>query len=96
VYFLATRVPGPDWNVAAPMEAQARWPDHAAFMNALATEGFILLGGPVGTRTRFLHLCAARSADEVRARFAADPWPTSMLELASVEPWTIVLRHDGS
>jgi len=30
------------------MRAQALWAEHAAFMNALATDGFVVLGGPVG------------------------------------------------
>jgi uncharacterized protein YciI len=96
VLFLATRLPGPDWNPSEPMDRQAGWQAHAEFMNALVAKGFIVLGGPVGDGRRFVHACEAGSADEVRALFAADPWRSNMLELASVEPWEIVLRHDAA
>jgi hypothetical protein len=38
---------GPAWNAALPLRGQAQWDQHAAFMNALAAEGFsVVLGGP--------------------------------------------------
>jgi hypothetical protein len=56
------------------MREQAGWDDHAAFMDGLVAEGFILLGGPLGEGTRFLHVVAATSPEEIEARLAADPW----------------------
>ena len=38
-YITVRRVRGPAWNAALPMRAQTLWAEHAAFMNALATEG---------------------------------------------------------
>ena len=33
----------------------------------------------------------------VRARLAADPWsPAGLLEIVRVEPWTILLEHQGA
>jgi len=90
-YFVVTRVPGPAWDAARGMREQARWDDHAAFMDGLAEEGFVVLGGPVGDGARFMHVVEAASAEEAAARFAADPWPEDMLRLASVEPWEILL-----
>jgi len=40
------------------MRAQERWEDHAAFMDGLADDGFIVLGGPLGDGTTFLHVVA--------------------------------------
>ena len=85
--FVVTRVPGPAWDAARGMREQERWGDHAAFMDALAEEGWIVLGGPLGDGSRFMHVVAAASAEEVEARFKA---PTDM-RIASVEPWEILL-----
>ena len=90
-YFVVTRVAGPAWDAARGMREQERWDDHAAFMDGLAEEGWIVLGGPLGDGSRFMHVVDAAGEDEVEARFAGDPWPEDMLRLASVEPWEIVL-----
>ena len=42
-------------------------------MDALAAEGFIVLGGPLGDGTRALHVVDAESEEEIRGRFAVDP-----------------------
>jgi uncharacterized protein YciI len=74
------------------MREQAGWDDHAAFMDGLVAEGFILLGGPLGEGTRFLHVVAATSPEEIEARLAADPWTaTEQLRILSIEPWEILL-----
>jgi hypothetical protein len=78
-YLAVRRVRGAAWNASLPMRAQTKWAEHAAFMNALAAEGFVVL------------INAADGA-AVRARLAADPWSGSgLLEIKSVEPWTILL-----
>jgi uncharacterized protein YciI len=90
--FAVLRTTGPAWDPALPIEGQPEWTAHAAFMNALADDGFIVLGGPVGDRTRFLFLVTADGADDIRERLAADPWvPMELLEIASIEPWEVLL-----
>jgi len=74
------------------MRAQARWAEHAVFMNALAAEGFVVLGGPLGAGEEILLIVDSASEDEVRARLGADPWTDSgLLEIMRVEPWTVLL-----
>jgi uncharacterized protein YciI len=94
-YFAVRRVRGPAWNAALPLRSQALWDEHARFMNALTAEGFILLGGPVGSGEEFeaaLLVIRADSEAAVRGRLAADPWTEAkLLEIARVEPWTILL-----
>ena len=93
-FFAVTRERGPAWNASAPMREQKRWKDHAAFMNALAEEGFVVLGGPLGEgERRFLLVFNAESGEAVETRLAADPW-TSMrlLQIAKIEPWEILLE----
>jgi uncharacterized protein YciI len=91
-YFAVRRVRGPAWNAALPMREQPQWEVHAAFMNALAAEGFVVLGGPLGAGEAVLLIVHAVSEDALRARLAADPWSTAgLLDIARVEPWTILL-----
>ena len=90
--FAVRRVRGPAWNARVPMRAQAQWAEHASFMNALAAEGFVVLGGPLGSGEEVLLVIDAASEDAVRQRLAADLWSgAGLLEIKSVEPWTILL-----
>jgi uncharacterized protein YciI len=74
------------------MRGQALWDEHAAFMDALAAEGFVVLGGPLGAGEETLLVIDSVDEDAVRARLAADPWSGSgLLEIRRVEPWTILL-----
>jgi hypothetical protein len=84
---------GPEWDASKPLEAQSGWDEHAAFMDALVDDGFIVLGGPLFDEHRVVHVVEAASEDEIRARLARDPWSGSHLEIAAIEPWTI--RLDG-
>jgi hypothetical protein len=81
---------GPRFDRSLPLEAQSGWAEHAAFMDALVEEGFVVLGGPL-PRWRVALAVRAESEAAIRARLAADPWRDSHLEIESVEPWTIRL-----
>jgi uncharacterized protein YciI len=91
-YFVVIRKPGRAWDASRSMREQEGWDAHAAFMDALADEGFIVLGGPLGTDDRALHVVDAGTEREIEARYAEDPWSADMLEIASIEPWTILLE----
>ena len=93
-YFAVRRIRGHAWDHAKPMRAQALWDEHARFMNALVAEGFVVLGGPLGDDdwAEVLLAVHADSEEALRARFATDPWTRAgLLEIARVEPWTILL-----
>jgi len=92
--FAVTRVRGPRWDDSCGLREQDGWDGHADFMDALAAEGAIVLGGPVGDGDRrFLLIFEAGSPAEIERRLAADPWvPTGQLEIESIEPWQILLR----
>jgi hypothetical protein len=77
------------------MEGQRGWAEHAAFMDRLVEEGFIVLGGPIGGGPRVMIVVEAGSEDEVRSTFSVDPWSDSHLLLDSIEPWTIRLGGDS-
>ena len=53
------------------MREQEGWDEHAAFMDGLVEDRFILLGGPLEGDRDTLHVVDAPSEEEVRARFAA-------------------------
>jgi hypothetical protein len=75
------------------MRGQDSWGEHAAFMNDLARDGFVVLGGPLGDE-RVLLIVDADDEESVRARLAADPWtPMHLLVIQSVDRWEILLDH---
>jgi uncharacterized protein YciI len=82
---------GPSWDPSLPLEEQSEWPAHAAFMDGLVDDGFIVLGGPLPDGIRVVHAVEAGSEDEVRAILARDPWSGTHLEVGAIEPWTIRL-----
>jgi nitroimidazol reductase NimA-like FMN-containing flavoprotein (pyridoxamine 5'-phosphate oxidase superfamily) len=83
---------GPAWEAALPMRSQAGWSEHAAFMDRLVDERFVVLGGPLAGGDAVLLAVAAPSEGAVRERLAADPWHTSgHLSIEHVEPWRILL-----
>ena len=97
MYYAVRRVRGPAWKAGAAMREQALWAEHAAFMNALAAEGFVVLGGPLGDGVEILLIVDASSEDAVRTRLAGDPWASArLLEIVRVEPWTILLDRAAS
>ena len=83
---------GPAWDASQPLEGQSGWQEHAAFMDALVDDGFVVLGGPL-TERRVVHAIEAESADAIRERLARDPWSETHLRIEAIEPWTI--RLDG-
>ena len=92
MYFAVHRVRGPAWNASRPLREQALWREHADFMNALVAAGFVVLGGPLGRGEEVLLVIESNSAEAVRARLGEDPWSAAgLLEVARVEPWTILL-----
>jgi uncharacterized protein YciI len=97
-HFAVIREAGPGWTDGG-ITAQPAVSDHAAFMNTLAEEGFVLFGGPLAGsengRIRALLIVDAGSEAEIDRRLAHDPWaPTEQLVTASVEPWNIFVGGD--
>src|SRR5947208_6466429 len=44
-YFLVMEVPGPAWDHSRPRREQDGWDEHATFIDGLAKQGVIVLGG---------------------------------------------------
>jgi uncharacterized protein len=83
---------GPGWDSSRSIREQDGWDAHAAFMDRLVDDGFIILGGPVGSGEETLHVVEAADADEIRARLVGDPWASAgLLRVARIEPWLLWL-----
>jgi uncharacterized protein YciI len=90
--FAVRVVHGPSWDSRREIREQRGWDSHAAFMDALVDDGFVILGGPVGYDHGALHLVESADEQDVRARRGKDPWVESgVLLVGSVEPWLIWL-----
>ena len=94
-YFLVKHVPGPAWDHSRPRRQQDGWDEHAAFMDGLVDDGFIILGGPVGEGDppeETLHAVEAADEDEIRTQLARDPWASAgLLQVGPIEPWALWL-----
>jgi hypothetical protein len=90
--FAVLRSRGPAWDDSKPLEGQADWPGHAAFMDGLFDERFAALVGPLeGTRDALLILRAS-GAPEIVERLASDPWTTNgLLVTTQISPWQLRL-----
>jgi uncharacterized protein YciI len=92
--FAVTRTHGPAWDGGKRMEEQEKWTEHAAFMNQLAADGFIVLGGPLGYGGDVLLVIDATDADEINTVLTRDPWSQSrLLGTKDIQPWTILLQR---
>jgi uncharacterized protein YciI len=70
---------------------------HATYMNALADDGFVVLGGPIGDGTRHRARLIVRSSTEqdVGDRLARDPWAKlGLLAIESIEEWEVLLGNE--
>jgi len=92
--FAVIRQAGPAWTDGQGIAEQPAVGEHAAFMNALAEEEFVLFGGPLAGsehgRVRALLIVNAESEAEIYRRLADYPWvPSKQIQTVSIEPWKI-------
>jgi uncharacterized protein YciI len=90
-YFAVIREADAGWTEGG-IAAQPDVSDHAAFMNALADENFVVFAGPLaGTeagRVRALVIVDAHDEAEIHHRLASDPWvQAGRLKTVGVETW---------
>lgn len=97
-YYAVFREAGPAWAEGGIFE-QPSVSEHAAFMNALADDGFVVFGGPLaGTedgRVRVLLVVEADSEAEIISRLDHDPWSTTdQIVTVRAEPWSILVGEE--
>jgi uncharacterized protein YciI len=90
--FAVRLVHGPGWDPSRQIRDQEAWDKHAAFMDALVGDGFVILGGPVGDGEQTLHVVEAADENEIKVRLADDPWASAgLLRVGTIEPWALWL-----
>jgi uncharacterized protein YciI len=94
--FLAISSPGPNCDVSRGTREQLFWDEHAAFIDQLVDEGFILMGGPLVDEREMpqgaLLIVNAKDKHEVRKKLKNDPWfQKGILKLESVKRWQIFI-----
>src|SRR4051812_48187642 len=92
MFLVIVRRSGPEWDPSKPLEGQSGWEEHAAYMDRLVSEGFIVLGGPLADEHRVAHAIEAESEEAIRTTLARDPWNESHLVIDTIDPWTVRLR----
>ena len=95
-HFAVTTVHGRNWDTAKPgltgIRQQDAFDKHAAFMDQLVEEKFIVLGGPLDDGEEVLLVIEAADEAEVMTRMAEDPWnPMDLLHVGEIRPITIWL-----
>jgi hypothetical protein len=76
------------------MRDQKGWPEHAVFVDALADERFVILGGPLGNyrKHRAMLILDAPNEEILRKRLAEDPWMRDgVLRTIEIYSWEILL-----
>ena len=90
--FVVISAAGVHRDLTRETRQQPYWDEHAAFIDALVAEGFILLGGPLVDEGGALLVVRAADADAVRAKLQHDPWyERGILTLISVKRWQIFI-----
>jgi hypothetical protein len=89
--FAVTMEHGPRWDASRGIRDQDGFPEHAAFMDALVEDGFVVVGGPLDGGRAALLLVEAADEAELRTRLAADPWAPTRLHVGSVQRWDLWL-----
>ncbi len=83
---------GGPWDWSRDMRLQDGWDDHAAYMDGIFEDGFLLMVGPLEGGRHTLWLVEADSEEEIRRRMAEDPWAANgMLTPLTIERWNVVL-----
>ncbi len=90
--FVVISSAGPNRDFSKDTREQPFWGEHAAFIDALVDEGFILMGGSLVDEGGSLLIVNAEDENEVREKLKNDPWrQQGILKLESVKRWQIFI-----
>ena len=88
--FLAFSSAGPNRDFSKDTRQQPFWDAHAAFIDQLVGDGFILMGGPLVDEGGSLLIINADDENEVEETLKNDPWMQhGILKLESIKRWQI-------
>jgi hypothetical protein len=90
--FVVISSAGPNRDRSKGTREQPFWDEHAAFIDRLVAEGFILMGGPLVDDGGSLLIVNAEDENEVREKLKNDPWrDQGILKLESIKRWQIFI-----
>ena len=90
--FIVISSAGPDRDLSKVTREQPLWDEHAAFIDQLVADGFVLMGGPFPDEAGAMLIVNADDENEVREKLKSDPWMEhGILKLESVKRWEIFI-----
>ena len=90
--FLAFSSAGPNRDFSKDTREQPLWDEHAAFIDQLVEDGFVLMGGPLIDEGGSLLILDASNENQVRDKLKNDPWMQhGILKLESIRRWQIFI-----
>jgi uncharacterized protein YciI len=90
--FVLTQVNGPNYDASKHRREQTAWSDHAAYMDKLLADGFVIMGGPLDDGEHVLLILQAADEQEVADMLALDPWrPMGILATKTLQRWEVWL-----
>ena len=90
--FVVISSAGPGRDQSKGTREQPLWDEHAAFIDQLVADGFVLMGGPFPDEAGAMLIVNADDENEVREKLKSDPWMEhGILKLESVKRWEIFI-----
>ena len=90
--FVVISSAGPNRDRSMNTREQPLWNEHAAFIDQLVAEGFILMGGPLVDESGAMLIVNADDENAVREKLKDDPWYAhGILKLESVKRWQVFI-----
>ncbi|PYK06153.1 MAG: hypothetical protein DME67_03405 [Verrucomicrobia bacterium] len=90
--FIAISSAGPNRDQSKGTREQPFWDEHAAFIDQLVADGFVLMGGPLVDEGGALLIVNAEDEEQVREKLKNDPWfEHGILKLESIKRWQIFI-----
>jgi uncharacterized protein YciI len=90
--FIVISSAGPNRDLSKGTREQPFWDEHAAFIDQLVADGFILIGGPLVDEGGSLLIVNAEDENEVKEKMKTDPWlERSILKQESIKRWQIFI-----
>ena len=84
-------------DISIDSRHQPYWDEHAAFIDALVADGFIVLGGPFPDEGGAMLVVCAEDEASVRVRLGSDPWYVhELLRLVAIHRWEIFIDEEGA
>src|ERR1700740_2753825 len=90
--FIVISSAGPNRDFSKGTREQPFWDEHAAFIDHLVEQGFILMDGPLEDEGGSLLILNVKDEKEAREKLKKDPWlHHGILKQQSIKRWQIFI-----